>query len=189
MGPLSLAILLAAAPTVEPCAYDRVAMLALDQRAFDQDLRGGWRVLARDTRCMAMAADLIRDYREAHGLTTTILYWHEGQMRAEAGQYEEAIALFDRARHAEPDEIGWNHYVDASIAFLRRDLPALRRARTALAAVRRPPGFAPVDVHGSPANIIWPLNLNVVDALLTCFGQSYALAYRCSRPNTHRTGH
>jgi len=174
------ALLLSAhAPTADPCAYDRAAMMALDQRAFDQDLRGGWRILARDPRCAAAAADLIRDYREAHGVAATTSYWHEGQMRAEAGQYEAAIALFDRARHPEPDDFGWNLYVDASIAFLRGDRPALVAAHDALAARPRPADFAPRDPQGNPVEIAWPPNLNVVEALIACFGRSYAEAYAC----------
>ncbi len=167
-----------------PCTYDRDQMMALDQQAFDQDMNGGWRVLARDPACAAVTADLIRDYREAHRLTDTILYWHEGQMRAEAGQYGAAIALFDRSRHAAPDPFGWNLYVDASIAFLRGDRPALMRAREALSVLPRPENYEPRDPSGRRLSISWPMNLNVVDALIRCFGQSYARAYACAAPAT-----
>jgi hypothetical protein len=172
------------APAAPSCAYDRERIMALDQRAFDQDMEGGWRVLAREPACAVAAADLIRDYREAHHLSASILYWHEGQMRAEAGQYEAAIALFERSRAAEPDPFGWNLYVDASIAFLHADRPALLRARAALAALPRPQNFAPRDPDGRPVNIAWPMNLNVVDGLIRCFGQSYASAYACAAPMT-----
>ncbi len=171
-------------PPAPSCAYDRGRLMALDQQAFDQDMQGGWRVLAREPACVGVAADLIRDYREAHHLSATILYWHEGQMRAEAGQYEAAIALFDRSRHPEPDAFGWNIYVDASIAFLRADRPALLRARAALAALPRPADFEPRDPSGRPLNLTWPMNLHVVDALIRCFGQSYASAYACPAPAT-----
>lgn len=156
--------------------------MALDQRAFDQDMDGGWRALARDSACRIVAADLIRDYREAHSLTAPILFWHEGQMRAEAGQTEMAIVLFDRSRH--DDRFGWNLYVDASIAFLRRDRDALQRARDALAALPRPAGFQSTDTNGRPINLAWPPNLNVVDALIRCFGRPYAEAYACAAPVT-----
>ena len=53
-----------AQPTAE-CSYDREAMLKLDVNAFDQDTRGGWRMLA-DRGCFTVAADLIRAYRTAH---------------------------------------------------------------------------------------------------------------------------
>jgi hypothetical protein len=181
--PVALAALVASlALAPPPCAYDRDRIMALDQQAFDQDLAGGWRVLAREPACYLAAADLIRDYREAHRLTDSILYWHEGQMRAEAAQNEAAIALFGRARHAEPDPFGWNLYVDASIAFLRGDRPALQRARDALAALPRPEDFQPRDVNGHPINLAWPPNLNVVDGFIRCFGQTYEQAYACAPP-------
>ena len=159
--------------------------MALDQRAFDQDMDGGWRTLAHDPACRAAAADLIRDYREAHALTDSILFWHEGQMRAEAGQTHAAIVLFNRSRHDDP--FGWNLYVDASIAFLRRDRAALQRARDALAVLPRPPHFQPRDVNRRPINLAWPPNLNVVDALIRCFGRAYAKAYACAPPIATRT--
>lgn len=163
-------------------------MMALEPRAFDQDLEGGWRILAYIPGCAAAAADLIRDYRDTHALTTSTLYWHEGQMRAEAGQSAAAIALFDRARHDEPDGFGWNFYVDASIAFLRGDRPALQAARERLAALPRPPDFNPRDSQGQPLALAWPPNLNVVDGFLACFGRAYAEAYRCAAPIMVREG-
>jgi|GEM_PF-3021325 len=54
---------------VSSCAFDRPAMLGLDQAAFDQDLSnggGGWRAVAAKPGCEEVAADLIRDYRSAH---------------------------------------------------------------------------------------------------------------------------
>ena len=108
--------------------------------------------------------------------------WHEGQMRAMAGQKTEAITLFENARKpAENDRIGWNYYVDASIAFLMGDENRLRQAREKLSAVPRPDNYSPVDSFGNPVNVIWPPNLNVVDGLLKCFGESYDYAYnKCS---------
>jgi hypothetical protein len=159
------------------CAYDRQQMLALDQRAFDQDMNGGWRALSRREGCALAAADLIRDYRQSHRLSDTILYWHEGQLRASAGQTETAIALFEQSRTNPDDGYGWNAYVDATIAFLRVDRPALLAAREALARLPMPAGFAPVDTEGRPLQIRWPMNMDVVDALVACFGSSYSEAY------------
>ena len=178
----ALAALLATAST--RCDYDRTAMLALDQRAFDQDMEGGWRRLARDPACRIAAADLIRAYREAHGPGGGILYWHEGQLRAGAGQTEAAIALFHQSRNPD-DPFGWDHYVDASIAFLRRDRAALLAARDALARLPRPSDFEPRDPQGRPIQLAWPPNLNVVDALVACFGRPYEEAYDC-RPEPAR---
>src|SRR4051812_3171712 len=97
MYAFAIAAILATSP-IDPCAYDRDRLLALEPSAFDQDLGGGWRKLADDPRCLLAAADLIRDYRNAHAHSSTILFWHEGQLRAEAGQIETAIALFAKAR-------------------------------------------------------------------------------------------
>lgn len=158
------------------CAYDRAAMLALDKNHFDQDLEGGWRRL--DNRgCAAQAADLIRRYRERYGLTDSILYWHEGQLRAGIGQRTRAVRLFERSRRPGPDSFGWNLYVDATLAFLHRDRRALLSARTALARLPRPDGFHPTDVNGNPIRLEWPPNLAVVDGLIACFGKPYKLAY------------
>ncbi len=146
--------------------------MALDIHAFDQDLNGGWRPIAQRDGCVDEAADLIRAYREFVTSRTLILYWHEGQLRAELGETEAAIALFERSRR-EPadDEYGWNHYVDATIAFLRQDRSALEAARGRLAKAKVPD--FPADWRGSRG----PMNLDVVDGLLSCFGRSYKDAY------------
>ena len=157
------------------CSYDRKALLALDQRAFDQDLDGGWRAIARSEPCIEVAADLIRDYRQTHSLESEILYWHEGQLRAQAGANEEAIELFERTHRPREDPSGWNQYVDATIAFLQDDRVALLNARGALSRLPRPPGLPTRNRSGNP--ISWPPNLNVVDMLVACFGRPYKEAY------------
>jgi hypothetical protein len=181
-----LALMLAHPPGdhASACFSDRAALLALDQQAFDQDLQGGWRAVAARPGCELAAADLIRDYRQSKDKRDSILYWHEGQLRALAGQSGEAIVLFDQARHPEPDAMGWNLYVDASISFLKGDKPALLGTREALAALPKPPDFAPRDPSGRPLPIAWPPNLNVVDGFVACFGKSYREAYSppCTRP-------
>jgi hypothetical protein len=162
------------------CEFDRGQMLALDQQAFDQDIQGGWRKLARNPKCLATAANLIREYREHHRSDAPILFWHEGQLRAELDQYSEAIALFEKSRKSKPDGMGWNEYVDASIAFLRGDRAAFDAARNALAALPRPANFDLRDRDGR--EVPWPMNLNVVDSLGRCFGRPYGEAYgRCLR--------
>lgn len=180
-------------PSVPPaCAHDREALLALPEPAFDQDLSnggGGWRALAARQECVATAADLIREYRHRHAIGGGILAWHEGQLRAEAGDAAQAIALFERARKPPgKDPIGWNAYVDASIAFLRGDRASLVAARERLAATpyRTDGGMPPLDggfiefpaQDGRPAmRMRWPPNLDVVDGLIHCFAQPYRVAY------------
>ena len=123
------------------CSYDRMAMIALSQNEFDQDMSGGWRKLA-DAGCEREAADLIADWRTTHKSRSTTLYWHEGQMRASIGQYDAAIALFEKARKSESEDAGWgwNHYVDGTIAFLRGDKAALLATRTRLSLMPEPEG-------------------------------------------------
>ena len=159
------------------CDYDRDAMLALDEQAFDQDMNGGWRTLARDP-CLEVAADLIRDYREVNEIETSISYWHEGQLRATAGMRDEAIPLLEKARH-DPDEdkFGWNYYVDATIAFLNSDKAALEKARENLAQIHKPENLPMNDINGNPIEISWPPNLDVVDGLIACFEKNYSEAY------------
>lgn len=170
----------------EACAVDERSMMALGIHAFDQDLEGGWRILAHKQGCEDEAAELIRKYREFVQDRMRILYWHEGQLRAGLGGTEAAIALFNQARRTDADEYGWNHYVDASIAFLRRDRAALEAARARLAQAKvfdtsGTPGLRPQV--GPPK----PMNLDVVDALLRCFGRPYNEAYgreACQAPAT-----
>lgn len=170
------------------CAFDRARLLALDEHAFDQDMAGGWRTLAEQPGCKLVAADLLRDYRQAHGNEAGLLYWHEAQLRAMAGQSEAAIALMERSRRpAGKDKGGWNPYVDASIAFLRKDRAALGKARQDLASVPYPdnPDMPPLKngvvempmEGGTSMKMRWPPNIDVVDGFIGCFDKPYEVAY------------
>ncbi|HEX6376386.1 MAG TPA: hypothetical protein VFZ91_11775 [Allosphingosinicella sp.] len=164
------------------CAYDQAAFSRLDQQTFDQDVNEGWRRLEA-CGCYEAAADSIAAYRQARKLESTSLYFHEAQMRAYAGDYDTARKLLARARHR-TDDLGWNSYVDATAAFLSRDLAGLRAAREQLRRTPTPdshPWFdedgkhipPPPWTRGDP----WPPNLPVVDALIRCFDRSYREAY------------
>ena len=185
----------ASAPIADQCAYDLEAMLALDEEAFDQDLAGGgggWRKVGHVPGCELSAADLIAAYRARHA-STSILLWHEGQLRAFAGETDRAIPLLLESRHdSTSDFAGWNEYVDATAAFLRGDRAALAEARGRLAAKPYPTGEGmPPLVDGMmevptrpgqpPLRLRWPPNIDVVDGMLACFGQPYREAYsgRC----------
>lgn len=177
------------------CGVDEArleALLALDQDAFDQDMAGGWRVVARQDGCRAAAADLIEVWRDhsSNRESDFILNWHAGQMRATAGEPQAAIALLERAK---TQSEAWNHYADATIAFLDRDRAALEAARAALAELR--PGDEEMAARRQflednptitmPEGFVeQPENLPVVDRLLSCFEGSYAGAYRgeCDAP-------
>jgi hypothetical protein len=180
---LWLALLAAQAAPSSPCQYDRARLLALDQNAFDQDMSGGWRKLEEDG-CEAEAADLVRDWRVAHNARDSILFWHEGQLRADLGQTEKAIALFRQSYKSVKQDhgMGWNFYVDGTIAFLRRDHAAFDAAKTKLAALPRPANFTFEGPDGKPVSVKWPLNMNVLEGLNRCWDKSYKIAYACATP-------
>lgn len=177
------------------CTFDQSAMLALPSRTFDQVEHRGWRALA-DRGCDTAAADLIAKYRVAHGddpLAST-MRWHEGQLRANAGDYMAARPLFAASHNTRPpfNWFGWDDYVDATIAFIDRDRPALLAARARLAATPRPETHPWTDPDGSPIpsptlapGAAWPENIAVVDALIRCFDRDYRAAYTavdCAKP-------
>ncbi len=162
-------------------------MLNLNFRSFDQDLGdggGGWRKLIENPGCERVAANLTRDYRLENKSAQSVLIWHEGQMRAMAGQYPQALRLFEMSRRTE-DETGWNACVDATIAFLKKDRQGLMAARDQLATLEHPPEFLPLtngyfelpNVGGKPILVRWPPNIDVVDGLIKCFGKPYRVAY------------
>lgn len=168
------------------------ALLALDQQAFDQDFTGGWRTVAARDGCDTATADLIEVWRDhsPNKTSDSILHWHAGQMRAHAGETDAAIALFNASRS---ESRAWNLYVDASIAFLRGDRPALEAARAELAtltpseelqAARRSIMADNPEIVFPDGFVEQPQNLNVVDRFLACFGGSYAGAYsgECDAP-------
>ena len=178
---LAFALATIGPPTVSvDCSFDHQALLALDYRLFDQDKQGGWRALA-DKGCDKEAADLIRDWREYHKNSDYILFWHEGQSRAFSGDYDAAIGLFEKSRRPiGEDRIGWNYYVDGSVAFLKGDLSKLKVDRESLARVPKPSDWdAMRGADGKLLHATWPVNLNVLDGLMRCWGKRYRDAYGC----------
>lgn len=162
------------------CSFDRETLLALEYQHFDQDPQNGWRTLAAKG-CDKEAAELISDWRERHKDNRYILFWHEGQNRAFFGDYPAAISLFEKSRRPiNEDRIGWNLYVDGSVAFLKGDLPKLKAARDRLTVVPKPPEWDEMrGVDGKLFNARWPVNLNVLDGFIRCWGQQYRDAYGC----------
>lgn len=165
------------------CVYDRQSMLTQELDVFDQSASGVRSIYAKNANCKKDAADLIHDYRLARPETlddfnSYLLFWHEGQLRAEIGDYAGAIPLFEGARMSNNvgPEVGsiWNFYVDATIAFAKRDRAALVAARESLAAV--PKNY----LRGAKQ----PPNLNVVDGLVSCFDRPYSEAYNLCKKNS-----
>jgi hypothetical protein len=160
------------------CVQDRDGLLSLNFSEFDQNLEGGWRRVSAMPNCTLAAADLIQEYRNQTVGHRTTLNFHEGQLRARAGKTERSITLSQNSRKdPEKDRLGWNYYVEATIAFLKKDRNALLQSRDALAALEKPEGFRPVDRHGNEIEVSWPLNLHIVERFVTCFDMPYSVAY------------
>ena len=173
----------------ERCAFDKAAMLALDEQSFDQDVAngGGWRRIASNKECELVAADLIAEYRQVHSISSPLLFWHEGQLRAFSGQYAQAIALFQNSYKPEEQDFGWNAYADATIAFLQGDQQKVDQALVRLKSTPAPPGETLRDGQlemtqpdGTKFKMPWPLNVDVVQGLQRCMGKPYRDAYSSS---------
>lgn len=154
--------------------------LALPFEAFDQDLKGGWRVLADEGRYLE-AARLIDRYAEVNkaGLTPDelqLLNFHSGQLYAMADSYDIAKKRFSNSyevsESGQPDWYKlyietWNAYVTATVAFLSDDLEVLKLQRAKM-------------VRGATHNGE-VLNLRIVDNLIRGFGRPYKDAYTNSK--------
>ncbi len=164
--------------------------LSLPVEEFDRTLGKGWRIVGDVEGCERAGANLIAAYRdEVLAQRIAGLDWHEAQLRASAGEVDKAIALFERNlafRHLSAAETG--HYADvlygeATVAFLRGDRSLLEQKRSELAALPRPDWFDALATEyrarspAGAATLAWPMNLNVVDGLLACFGKPYREAY------------
>lgn len=163
------------------CAYDKAEMLAMEPWDFDQE-DDGWRRLDVHEECYEAAADLIRTYYQNYAEENPLersMIWHEGQLRADIGQTEEAIELFKQSERSDEDTYGWNYYVRASIAFLQDDYETLMINREKLASLPKPDDLPAMrDDEGNEIEFPWPLNLHVVDSMVACFGRDYAQAYK-----------
>jgi hypothetical protein len=163
----------APASAADNCAFDRSKLLAQDLQTFDQGADGIHGLESKHPGCNAALADLVADYRKAHpevlkNPNSYLLFWHEGQFRLNAGQDAQAAQLFEQARlSGTPVDAMWNLYVDATVAFVRHDSPALLKAHATLA------GLPPERYAPDPK----PMNLDVVAGLVRCFGRSYTEAY------------
>lgn len=78
--------------------------------------------------------------------------------------------------------MGWNFYVDGTIAFLRHDRAAFDAAKAKLAALPRPANLTFEGPDGKPMPVKWPLNMNVFEGLERCWDKPYKVAYACTTP-------
>lgn len=169
------------------CAADIDVMMQLDPDAFDQDMWGGWRSLAARKGCEKAAAELIKTYitRNWNRLSSeklSMMHWHAGQLEAFAGDYNQAVPLLMAGTSPEKRrvEMGFHEYALGTIAFLNGDLRGLKAARERLAATPKPTWYAAERKAGRLLS--WPLNLDVLDSLIQCFGSPYAVAYNNACP-------
>lgn len=179
------AILVQTSTAADDCVYDKEAMLVLPPEAFDQDLEGGWRNLSYKPGCKEAAADLLAAYRTAHWGSLTpaqlhVNYWHEGQLRASLDQRLRAKRLLLAGVNPAITSDGFQDYALGTVAFLDNDRDALQTARDRLAATPEPENWAESAARFKArfgAEMKWPINLNVLDSMLACFGRSYDEAY------------
>lgn len=168
-------------PTV--CKEIDEAMMVMSLEEFDQS-DNGWRSLDAPG-CEAVIADGIERYRDRNPDTLKehrVLIWHEAQLRASAGQTDEAIELMRLTRESDGPAI--RPYTDATIAFLQHDYAALLAARDELIALPEPEYFREAAARFAASYpdqppLVWPLNLPVVQGLINCFDRPYAEAYEC----------
>jgi len=173
-------------------------LMDLPQKAFDQDMDGGWRVIANKDNCYSVAGYLIEDYIEKYAIEPytgdNILFWHVGQMHANADDYERAKLFFSKSYlpGLPPQQHGyeWALYAEGTVAFLDKDRPALEEAIDKLAKIPVDPEriAAVKKMQDENPNVSFPegfpekpLNLIALEGLLGCFDAPYSQAYgkRC----------
>ena len=173
-------------------AAEHARLMALSQDAFDQDMDGGWRPVGQRDGCRRVAAHLLLDYAETHGLTPDdgVVTWHAAQMFAQAGDYNDALRMFrreyDPTLGPDDEHYDWTLYGRGTVEFLEGDRPALERTISQYAALpvdqerkdallryaeENNVSFPPEVLAGRPANLV------VLEGLLRCFGEPYDVAY------------
>lgn len=188
--PLVLSVLVYASalaaetPGQRACAHDREAILALEFVAFDQTEGSGWRPLY-DAGCYREAAELVRAWSARHESSPSIIPYHEAQLWGYAGRSDIAVPMFERIYRemtADPSD-PWKLYTEGNLAFLQRDKARLEAATAKLAALPRPADWDTrrvVMADGRPAPPRpWPPNLNIMQAMLRCWDQTYEVAAHC----------
>ncbi len=137
------------------------AQLGLGYAQFDA---AGWRtVLAAG--CTDAAVAQLRAYRDvnrSHMSEDQVreLNFHMGQALAMSGREEESIPYFEQARGGDQE---WSAYVEATLAFLRRDAAALQMQRDRYAA----------------ASGASEMRLSFIDGFIACPAAGYVQAVHC----------
>lgn len=172
---------------------ENARLMSLSQKDFDQDMEGGWRIVANQENCKSVAGYLIEDYIAFHdiepGSGTYILYWHTGQMHAYAGDTPRAIDFMKLTYDNLPPKDAsyeWSLYAKGTVAFLNKNREGLEDSITRLAKI-------PVDPEKVKAikafqaenpNVSFPegfpekpLNLIALEGFLACFDRPYSEAF------------
>ena len=174
-----------ATASLDPCTITGSNTLDMSFEEFDSG-ETGWRRWGENG-CEREGASIIMNYRNRHASRldpsqVSLLDWHAGQLFASAGDYGFAIErlLLVQQNTTEPVEL---EYTLATIAFLRSDSAALLAARERMMAIPEPVSFSRaadrfVATYDLPRPL-WPMNIDVVEGLIACFGWSYKKAYSC----------
>jgi len=161
---LALAAVAGASCSVPADESTRQAQLAYS--AFDSQTGPyGWRGLS-GRGCVESAVSLLASYEASNISRVTApeameLAFHIGQVLALSGREQESIAHFERALGATATT-EWRTYVEATLAFLRRDTVALKTAHDRYAAVA--PGS---------------MRLRFIKGYIACPDDPYAKAVHC----------
>lgn len=150
--------------------------LDMDYKTFNHYTNSGWRKLAQAGEFKEAGKLIDRFLKIKEDLTISNrvnLHFHAGQMYAFAKEDKTALKQFQNAKYdLDPEKIpehlierlkSWNTYVDATIAFLRKDKTKLLECRQRMANG--------TGTGGKSANLI------VVDSLAKNFDKSYFEAY------------
>lgn len=169
-----LGVLLFAASPCDISQQEKQKLLLLPYETFDQDLKGGWRLYA-DKKCYQLAANILEEYVIQHKINLQpwqerVMIWHAGQMYGMLNDYKNAqqrfLSCIDKDEPANTP-ILWNAYVYSTVAFLNNDIETFMKYRE---LIEKGPTF-----DGQKPN------LNVVNSLLKCWGEPYAIAYSCNK--------
>jgi len=159
-------LLVAAASVCTVPAEEKATQLSLPYASFDSRSGPfGWRNL-NAAGCADAAVSLLAAYSGANtdrlaGNELREIAFHIGQALAMAGRDREAIKYFENAQDAGASA-EWRAYVQATLAFLRRDTTGLAAARETYAAIA--PGS---------------MRLRIIDGFVACPGEPYAKAAHC----------
>ena len=147
---------------------EREAMLRQDYQTFDEAAdANSWRNLLQRG-CVREAVAILQAYGRQNGSRLTRdqrleLNFHIGQTLAFGGYDAESLPYFESAR-ADGASAEWNAYVDATVAFLRKDRAGLEDAKRRYAA--------------APA--AQPMRVKIIDGFLKCLEKTYAEAVHCA---------